>query len=76
SQRGAVLQSVPTSTPTPAPPAPVRQVQVANGITTISWTDATTGNMLKLSGRMSEARLQQIKIRIERERAAAAKKTP
>jgi hypothetical protein len=76
SQRGAVLQSTPTSTPTPAPPASVRQVEVANGVTTISWTDATTGNMLKLSGRMSEARLQQIKIRIERERAAAAKKTP
>jgi hypothetical protein len=33
--------------------------------------------MLKLSGRMPEARLQQIKIRIERERtAAAAKKKP
>jgi hypothetical protein len=76
SQRGAVLQSAPTLTPTPAPPAPVRQVEVANGVTTISWRDATSGNVLKLSGRMSEARLQQIKIRIERERAAAAKKTP
>lgn len=76
SQRGAVLQSAPVATPTPAPPAPVRQVEVANGVTTISWTDATTGNLLKLSGRMSEARLQQIKIRIERERAEAAKKTP
>jgi hypothetical protein len=74
SQSGAVLQSAPTSTP--APPAPVRQVEVANGVTTISWRDATTGNVLKLSGRMSEERLQQIKIRIERERAAAAKKTP
>jgi anti-sigma factor RsiW len=76
SQRGAVLQSAPVRTPAPPPPAPVRQVEVANGVTTISWTDATTRNLLKLSGRMSEARLQQIKIRIEKERAAAAKKTP
>jgi hypothetical protein len=76
SQRGAVLQSVPAATPAPPPPAPVRQVEVVNGVTTISWMDPTTRNLLKLSGRMSEARLEQIKIRIERERAAAAKKTP
>jgi len=76
SQHGALRQSAPTSTPTPPPPAPVKQVVVANGVTTISWTDRITGNELKLSGRMSEARLQQIKIRIERERAAAAKKIP
>ena len=76
SQRGAVLQSAPVSTPTPAPPAPVSMVEVAGGVTTISWTDATTGNVLKLSGRLPAARLQQIKILIERERAAAAKKTP
>jgi putative zinc finger protein len=76
SQRGAVLQSAPVSTPTPAPPAPVSMVEVANGVTTISWTDATTRNVLKLSGRMPAARLQQIKILIERERTAAAKKTP
>jgi hypothetical protein len=50
-------------------------VEVANGVTTISWTDATTRTVLKLSGRMSAARLQQIKILIERERAAAEKKT-
>lgn len=74
SQRGAVLQSAPVSTP--PPPVQVKQVEVANGVTTISWTDPTTGNELKLSGRMPAARLQQIKILIERERAAAAKKTP
>jgi len=52
-------------------------VEVANGVTTITWIDTATGNMLKLSGRMSEVRLQQIKISIERERAtAAAKKKP
>lgn len=52
-------------------------VQVANGVTTISWTDSVTRNVMKLSGRMSPARLQQVKTRIERERAAeAAKKKP
>jgi hypothetical protein len=43
---------------------------------TITWTDSATGNTLKLTGRMSEARLQEIRIRIERERAEAAKKNP
>jgi hypothetical protein len=52
-------------------------VQVANGVTTISWTDSVTRNVMKLSGRMSPARLQQVKTQIERERAAeAAKKKP
>jgi hypothetical protein len=62
-----------------APPAarvPPLQVEVANGVTTISWPDANTGNMLKLSGRMSVERLREIKARIERERAAATKKSP
>ena len=72
----AALQSAPVSTPTPAPPAPISLVEVAGGVTTISWTDANTRNVLKLSGRMPAARLQQIKILIERERAAAAKKVP
>jgi anti-sigma factor RsiW len=60
--------------PAPSVPAPATRVEVANGVTTISWPDPTTGNVLTLSGRMPEARLQQIKIRIERERAAAAAK--
>ena len=75
-QRLAVSLPLSAAVRQPSVPAPVRQVEVANGVTTISWADATTGNVLKLSGRMPEARLQQIKIRIERERAAAAKKTP
>jgi mRNA-degrading endonuclease toxin of MazEF toxin-antitoxin module len=49
---------------------------MANAIHTITWTDATTGNMLSLTGRMPEARLQEIRVRIEGERAAAAKKNP
>jgi hypothetical protein len=58
----------------PSALVPVTHVEVANGVTTITWIDTVTGNTLRLSGRMSEARLQQIKISIERERAAAAAK--
>jgi hypothetical protein len=58
----------------PSALVPATHVEVANGVTTITWIDTATGNTLKLSGRMSEARLQQIKVRIERERAAAAAK--
>jgi hypothetical protein len=60
-------------------PAPVTAVGTANGVTTVTWTDAGSGNVLKLSGRLPLAQLQQVKIRIERERAAAAaaaKKNP
>jgi hypothetical protein len=74
SQVAAVVQAAPPSAQALSARAPVRQARVANGMTTISWTDATTGKLLKLSGRMPEARLQQIKVRIERERAAAASK--
>jgi hypothetical protein len=65
----AVPQSVATS---------ASQVEFANGVTTISWTDAATGNVLKLSGRMPAVQLQQIRFRIQRERAATAagKKNP
>jgi len=47
---------------------------MVNAPHTITWTDPATGHTLALTGRMPEARLQQIKIRIERERAAAAAK--
>jgi anti-sigma factor RsiW len=57
--------------------APPLQVAVVNGVTTISWPDAATGNMLKLSGRMPVEWLKEVKLRIELERAAAAaKKSP
>jgi hypothetical protein len=59
-------------------PAP-GTVGTANGVTTVTWTDPGSGNVLKLSGRLTPAQLQQIKVRIERERAAAAaaaKKNP
>ena len=60
--------------PAPSAPVPATRVEIANGVTTIRWLDPTTGNVLTLSGRMPEARLQQIRISIERERAAAAAK--
>jgi anti-sigma factor RsiW len=56
--------------PLALPRAP--RVEMANGVTTLSWADPITGNVLKLSGRMPEARLEQIRVKIERERAAAA----
>ena len=52
--------------------AQASRVESANGVTTISWRDPVTGNMLRLSGRMPAARLQEVRLRIERERAAAA----
>lgn len=63
----------------PSAPAPVTGVETTNGVTTITWKDANTGNVLKLSGRKPVAQLVQLKVRIERERAAAsaaAGKTP
>jgi hypothetical protein len=47
----------------------------SNTIRSITWVDPATGNTLSLSGRISEARLQQLRIRIEKERAEA-QKTP
>ena len=52
--------------------AQASRVESANGVTTITWLDPVTGNMLRLSGRMPAARLHEIRLRIERERAAAA----
>jgi hypothetical protein len=46
--------------------------RAANGITTISWVDPVSGDRMTLSGRMSAAALQEIRVRIERDRAAAA----
>jgi hypothetical protein len=66
--------SAPTRAAIPSSAAPSLQVEVANGVTTISWPEATTGNMRRLSGRMPVERLKEIKLRIERDRAAAAAK--
>jgi len=76
--------STPDSQPAPttvsgavvASPVPSARVGTLNGLKSISWIDPVTGATLTLSGRVSEARLQQTRFRIERERAAAAKKTP
>ena len=66
--------AAPTQTPSPSQTVQPVQVEVTNGVTTISWPDTVTGSMLSLSGRMSADRLREIKLRIERERAAAAAK--
>jgi hypothetical protein len=76
-EKSAATAAAPAQVAAPSPPVPSLQVSAVNGLTTISWLEVTTGNMLKLSGRMSVERLKEIKLRIERERAAeAAKKKP
>jgi putative zinc finger protein len=64
----------------PAPavsaPAPSAQTETTNTLNTITWNDSATGNTLSLTGRMPQSRLRAIRMRIERERAAAAKKNP
>jgi hypothetical protein len=65
---------MPSSAPTASALAPNLQLGMVNAPHTITWTDPATGHTLALTGRMPEARLQLIKIRIERERAAAAAK--
>jgi hypothetical protein len=66
--------SAPPQVTSPSPAAPAARVEITNGVTTIIWPDASTGSMLRLSGRMPVERLMEIKLRIERERAAAAAK--
>jgi hypothetical protein len=73
-EKSAATATAPAQAAAPSPPVPSLQVDVVNGVTTLTWPDASTGNMLKLSGRMSVERLKEIKLRIERERAAAAAK--
>jgi hypothetical protein len=70
----ATAKSVaPPSTAPPVPtPAPVLRPGAAITPRSIKWIDPATGNALTLTGRMPEARLQEIRTRIERERAAAA----
>jgi hypothetical protein len=63
-----------------APSAPSRppSAETLNGVTTLTWIDPGSGNMMRLSGRHSAAELLEIKGRIEKLRAAetAAKKKP
>ena len=61
--------SVPTPSAPPPPPA------FADQINTVIWTDSTTHKLLKLSGRMPVAQLEQLQRRIQLEREAR-KKTP
>ncbi|HYU53440.1 MAG TPA: zf-HC2 domain-containing protein [Gemmatimonadaceae bacterium] len=69
--------AVPSSAGAASAPAPPSAFGAASAINLVSWKDPATGAMLTLSGRLPTARLQEIKIRIERERAAAAaKKNP
>jgi hypothetical protein len=67
------------SAPAVPAPAPMLRPGVALTPRSITWIDPATGNRLTLTGRMPELQLQEIRVRIERERAAAAeaaKKNP
>lgn len=59
--------------PSLAPMSRAAQVDSASVLHTITWSDPATGTTFALTGRMPEARLQQIRIRIEQQRAAAEK---
>ena len=63
SQSGANVRS---SLDALSAPAPAPALGMVSTINTIRWNDAVTGATLTLSGRMSVARLQEIKFRIER----------
>jgi anti-sigma factor RsiW len=71
----AAPESRAQSLPAAPPPAavfsgkPLGSSQAANVIT---WSDPSTGSAFTLTGRISPARLEQLKLRIEREKAAAA----
>jgi hypothetical protein len=67
----------PLAAPTGARGLSAQQPGTANTVHAITWIDSAARNTLTLTGRMPEARLQEIRIRIEGERArAAAKKSP
>ncbi len=63
-----------------APKTSATQIQVDAAFVapanTISWTESGTGKTLTLSGNLSVERLQEIRRRIERERASSSKKGP
>jgi hypothetical protein len=71
--RGAAAQSASAKSAALSAPAAPAQAKPLN---TISWMDATSGRVLTLSGRLPVGQLEDIKRRIERERAAAATRKP
>jgi putative zinc finger protein len=80
SQRPAAAVSPPTLPAAGVAAGSAAGVQVGSTIPTnvVTWSDPATGSTFTLTGRIPVARLEQIKTRIERERAAAAalKKNP
>ncbi|HUQ99762.1 MAG TPA: zf-HC2 domain-containing protein [Gemmatimonadaceae bacterium] len=67
-QRRAAKSAAAAPTPAPAPPPTVQ----ARPVREITWIDRTSGRVLTLSGRLSVDQLEEVKRRIERERATAA----
>ena len=54
-------------------PAPIQATGFASSEQTIEWKDAATGRVLRLTGRFPPERLQEIRRRIERQRAVEKK---
>lgn len=67
--------SAPLSPPSLADSA-ARRDSASSALQTINWTEAATGKKLTLTGNVPVERLQEIKLRIERERAAARLRAP
>ena len=73
----AVTLNAPVAQAAATPAAPTSKAVDSTNV--ITWADSATNSTLTLTGRVSAARLVELKARIERERAAAAaavKKTP
>jgi hypothetical protein len=67
--RRAATLSAPVA---PAAPVAATAAKAADSTNVVTWHDPATNSTLTLTGRVSPARLGQLKAMIERERAAAA----
>lgn len=76
SRTGADSTSVRNEASSAAKASPALASRAFAAPNTISWRDAQTGKTLTLSGSLPVERLQEIRKRIEKERAAANKKVP
>lgn len=59
-----------SSQPAPATGSALDRAESAPAVNTVRWVDAATGRTLTLSGKLPVARLQEIRLQIERQRAA------
>jgi hypothetical protein len=74
SATGAAAARASVATPSAPVPPTTQTAGFANVQQTIQWKDAATGRVLRLSGPFTAERLQEIRRRIELERAARKKR--